>query len=156
MRVLVINPNSSVAVTDGIADALAPLGAQFDVVRQEGGPETIRTDEHVAEAAAPLAARIAGAQADGYIIGLALSRCQSAPFPDISNGSRRWAAWTGWSRSCLCWTFPPKRPVVTLRSIVICARLARRYAIAVPALLFSVVREWPKSQRSFRTTSASR
>ncbi|MDR6308163.1 aspartate/glutamate racemase family protein [Pacificitalea manganoxidans] len=79
MRVLVINPNSSVAVTDGIADALAPLGAQFDVVRQEGGPETIRTDEHVAEAAEPLAARIAGAQADGYIIA-----CFSDPGLDLA------------------------------------------------------------------------
>lgn len=79
MRVLVINPNSSVAVTDGIAEALLPLGPHFDVVLQEDGPETIRTDDHVAEAAEPLAARIADAQADGYIIA-----CFSDPGLDLA------------------------------------------------------------------------
>ncbi|WP_252737480.1 aspartate/glutamate racemase family protein [Citreicella sp. C3M06] len=79
MRVLVINPNSSVAVTEGIAEALAPLGPQFEVVRQEDGPETIRTDDHVAEAAEPLAVRISGAQADGFIIA-----CFSDPGLDLA------------------------------------------------------------------------
>ena len=67
MRILVINPNSSEAVTQGIAEALAPLGDVFDVVRRADGPEMIRTDEDVARAAQAFATRVAGEQADGYI-----------------------------------------------------------------------------------------
>lgn len=67
MRILVINPNSSEAVTQGIAEALAPLGDVFDVVRRADGPETIRSDEDVARAAQAFAIRVASERADGYI-----------------------------------------------------------------------------------------
>ncbi|MGE0845254.1 MAG: aspartate/glutamate racemase family protein [Flavobacteriaceae bacterium] len=50
MPILVVNPNSSVPVTRSIAEALAPLGDMFEVIRRADGPETIRTDEDVAAA----------------------------------------------------------------------------------------------------------
>ncbi|MXN17791.1 Asp/Glu/hydantoin racemase [Pseudooceanicola sp. GBMRC 2024] len=68
MRILVINPNSSATVTEGIAEALAPLDATFTVICRPDGPETIRTDQHVAEAAPDMAALVAAhPDQDGYI-----------------------------------------------------------------------------------------
>lgn len=79
MRVLVVNPNSSLEVTEGIASALRPLGNIFDVVRQERGPATIRTDEDVATAAEAFASCIASENADGYI-----TACFSDPGLDLA------------------------------------------------------------------------
>ncbi|WP_417720205.1 aspartate/glutamate racemase family protein [Salipiger sp.] len=57
--ILFINPNSSRRVTDGMAEALAPLAPAwapgFECLRLEDGPPTIATDLHVAEAAVGLA-----------------------------------------------------------------------------------------------------
>lgn len=49
-RILVINPNSTEVVTDGIRAGLAGLNAgaaQIDCVTLEGGPPGIETDEHI-------------------------------------------------------------------------------------------------------------
>ncbi|WP_240989624.1 aspartate/glutamate racemase family protein [Salipiger mangrovisoli] len=79
MRVLVVNPNSSREVTEGIASALLPLGPVFEVVCRADGPETIRTDEDVAEAGKAFARRIATEAADGFI-----TACFSDPGLDLA------------------------------------------------------------------------
>ena len=79
MRVLVVNPNSTFDVTEGIASALLPLGPVFKVVCREDGPETIRIDEDVAEAGEAFAHRIATEEADGYI-----TACFSDPGLDLA------------------------------------------------------------------------
>ena len=52
--ILVINPNSSVAVTEAISTAIEPLslrqGPVFETMRVEKGPSTIATAEHAAKA----------------------------------------------------------------------------------------------------------
>lgn len=79
-KIIVINPNSSAAVTRGIAAALAPLGDHFEVLRREDGPETIRTDQDVAEAAEAFAARAAlHPEAAGFI-----TACFSDPGLDLA------------------------------------------------------------------------
>lgn len=49
-KVLVVNPNSSAVVTQGIAAALAPLGDCFEVIDLPESPATIASDEDVARA----------------------------------------------------------------------------------------------------------
>lgn len=82
MRVLVVNPNSSVPVTRSIAEALAPLGDMFEVIRRADGPETIRTDEDVAAAGLAFL-EIAEARPDaaGFI-----TACFSDPGLDLARG----------------------------------------------------------------------
>lgn len=57
--ILFINPNSSRAVTQAIADAIAPLtppkGLTFETIRVAHGPETIATQAHSAQAALDVA-----------------------------------------------------------------------------------------------------
>ncbi|MDH2328937.1 aspartate/glutamate racemase family protein [Cereibacter sp. SYSU M97828] len=48
--ILVINPNSSEGVTQGLRDALAPYGPSFDCVTLAGSPATIASAEDVARA----------------------------------------------------------------------------------------------------------
>lgn len=48
--ILVINPNSSQGVTDGLATALAPYGPYFNCVTVPESPATIATNEDVARA----------------------------------------------------------------------------------------------------------
>lgn len=68
-RILIINPNSSAAVTRGIAEALAGWpGARFDVIDQPAAPATIASDADVARSGVMLAERIAGEPADAYVI----------------------------------------------------------------------------------------
>jgi len=80
MRILVVNPNSSVEVTRGISKALAPLGNTFDVTCLPQSPKTIRTDDDVmvaGQAFADLAA--SNADAAGFIIA-----CFSDPGLDMA------------------------------------------------------------------------
>jgi allantoin racemase len=61
MRILVINPNATQAVTDGISVAVEPLraaGVAIDCVTLSDGPPGIESDAHVAEAALSVRARI--------------------------------------------------------------------------------------------------
>ena len=55
-RILVINPNSTQAVTNGIDEALNPFrfsnGPSFDCITIETGPPGIATQSHVDDAAA--------------------------------------------------------------------------------------------------------
>jgi len=83
MRVLVVNPNSSLEVTKGIAAALVPFGADFDVVRRADGPETISTDADVAEAAEAFAAYVAAEAATGAADGF-ITACFSDPGLDLA------------------------------------------------------------------------
>jgi len=48
--ILVINPNSSQGVTDGLSAALAPYGANFECITIPESPATIATNEDVARA----------------------------------------------------------------------------------------------------------
>ncbi len=68
MSILVYNPNSSATVTRAIADALAPLGAYFDVTRNAEGPATIRTDEDVRVAGNAFLPHAQASDCDGFII----------------------------------------------------------------------------------------
>ncbi|SDD04091.1 aspartate/glutamate racemase family protein [Belnapia rosea] len=69
-RILVINPNSSLSCTQGIAAALAPFGAlgRFEVVRLEDGPPAIASwrDWHVV--AEPLCRLVEREAAATYVI----------------------------------------------------------------------------------------
>lgn len=58
--IVVINPNSNQAVTDGLADALAPFGAgcRIDCVTLTEGPFGIESQRHVDQVVLPLAALI--------------------------------------------------------------------------------------------------
>jgi Asp/Glu/hydantoin racemase len=84
-RILVINPNSSRVVTDGLHTALAGFqGAAFDCVDIPESPATIMTEEDVARAGLRVAERImaeAGdaAAADAYVIA-----CFSDPGLDLA------------------------------------------------------------------------
>lgn len=67
-RILVINPNSTVAVTEGIDRALEPLripgGPQFECVTLAEGPPGIQTQRDVDGVIGPLGRLIAGRDAD--------------------------------------------------------------------------------------------
>lgn len=81
-RILVINPNSSTAVTEGLREALAPFEGpvRFDCIEIAESPATIFTEEDVARAGLGVAERIRqNPGADGYIIG-----CFSDPGLDLA------------------------------------------------------------------------
>lgn len=74
VRVLVVNPNSSQSVTDGIDAALAPLrregGPRLDCVTLAEGPPGIQSERDVSDVAAPLC-RLAAreeAETDAFVI----------------------------------------------------------------------------------------
>jgi Asp/Glu/hydantoin racemase len=72
-RILVVNPNSNEAVTEGIADALAPItfqdGPEIDCVTLHEGPYGIETQEHVESVALPLRRLVAGSNdVDAFVI----------------------------------------------------------------------------------------
>jgi allantoin racemase len=71
-RILVINPNSNQAVTDGLAEALAPLtfsdGPEVVCRTLEEGPYGIESQADVDGVAMPLARMVAREEADAYVI----------------------------------------------------------------------------------------
>ena len=71
-RILVINPNSSLSCTDGIAAAIAPFAApglpRFDVMRIAEGPPAIVTWRDWYGIAEPLCRVVETEKADAYII----------------------------------------------------------------------------------------
>jgi Asp/Glu/hydantoin racemase len=71
-RILVINPNSNQAVTDGLAEALAPLmfenGPEIVCRTLEEGPYGIESQADVDGVAMPLARMVAREEADAYVI----------------------------------------------------------------------------------------
>lgn len=82
-RILVVNPNSSTAVTAAIAEALAPLGPHFEVIGDAAGPATIRTDGDVALAGQAFARRVtASAGARGFV-----TACFSDPGLDLARAA---------------------------------------------------------------------
>ena len=74
MRIVVLNPNSTEAVTEGIATALDPLrfegGPAFVCETLREGPPGIESDAHVQAVAAPIARFVASKEdaADAFII----------------------------------------------------------------------------------------
>ena len=62
MRILVINPNSTEAVTRGIDEAVEPLrmagGPAIDCVTLKEGPPGIETQAHVESVVAPISATV--------------------------------------------------------------------------------------------------
>lgn len=87
MRIVVINPNSTTEVTDGISAALEPLrvasGPTIECVTLDEGPPAIETDAHVAEVAEPLVERMqheaVGGPVDAFVIA-----CYSDPGIDLA------------------------------------------------------------------------
>ena len=88
--ILVINPNSTESVTDGISAALAPLrfidGPEITCVTLRQGPPAIESDADVAAVVEPLCALIEAADAEAFVIacysdpGLAEARrCTNSP-----------------------------------------------------------------------------
>ncbi|MDB5373669.1 MAG: Asp/Glu racemase [Belnapia sp.] len=67
-RILVINPNSSIPCTEGIAAALAPLGPHFRVIRLAEGPPAIATWRHWFQVAEPLCQVVEREAAAAYVI----------------------------------------------------------------------------------------
>ena len=71
-RILVINPNSSVTVTDDMARALDGFrldgGPVIDCMTLAEGPPGIETQRHVDEVVAPLCRVIEGEKADAFVI----------------------------------------------------------------------------------------
>jgi Asp/Glu/hydantoin racemase len=71
-RVLVVNPNSSVAVTERIEACVAPLqrvgDIRIDVVRLPEGPPGIQCQRDVEQVVQPLLARIEAEKADANVI----------------------------------------------------------------------------------------
>ena len=71
-RILVINPNSSLSCTDGIATAIAPFAApglpRFDVMRIAEGPPAIVTWRDWYGIAEPLCRVVETEKADAYVI----------------------------------------------------------------------------------------
>lgn len=71
-RILVINPNSTDAVTQGIHDACAPLritgGPAIECVTLAEGPPGIETQQHVDSVVEPLLRRIRENDASAYVI----------------------------------------------------------------------------------------
>lgn len=72
-RILVINPNSSLSCTDGIATAIAPFAApglpRLDVMRIADGPPAIVTWRDWYGIAEPLCRVVESEPADAYVIG---------------------------------------------------------------------------------------
>ncbi len=73
-RILVINPNSTVAVTEDIDRALAPLrfqgGPEIECLTLAEGPPGIETQEHVDSVVAPIRRRVEAedARAAAFVI----------------------------------------------------------------------------------------
>ncbi|HEY8250766.1 MAG TPA: aspartate/glutamate racemase family protein [Burkholderiales bacterium] len=71
-RILVINPNSTEAVTRGIDEACAPLrmpgGPQIECATLKDGPPGIETQQHVDSVISPLIKKIASTDASAYVI----------------------------------------------------------------------------------------
>ena len=71
-RILVINPNSNEAVTEGLWQALTvftrPGGPQIDCETLNDGPFGVETQEHVEAVALPLRRRVEKADADAFVI----------------------------------------------------------------------------------------
>jgi len=71
-KIVVINPNSTVAVTEGISDALDGLrfedGPRVECVTLPEGPPAIETDAHVRDVVGPLCARLEAEQADAFVL----------------------------------------------------------------------------------------
>jgi allantoin racemase len=72
-RILVVNPNSNEAVTQGLADALAPVqfadGPRIECRTLEEGPYGIETQEHVETVTLPLRNLVAGSNGvDAFVI----------------------------------------------------------------------------------------
>ena len=67
-RILVINPNSTQAVTDGIDRAMEPLrmsgGPAIECVTLKEGPPGIETQAHVESVVAPISAAVKGRDND--------------------------------------------------------------------------------------------
>ena len=70
--ILVINPNSTVAVTDGIDAALEPLrmsgGPAIKCATLKEGPPAIETQEHVSAVIEPLCERMGSDTANAFVI----------------------------------------------------------------------------------------
>ncbi|KAA2317224.1 Asp/Glu/hydantoin racemase [Pseudooceanicola sediminis] len=84
--ILIINPNSSTEVTQGIAQAVAPLapaGVRFAVEDLPDGPATISSEEDVARAGLGFAARVGQGGADAYV-----SACFSDPGLDLARAAQ--------------------------------------------------------------------
>jgi len=71
-RILVINPNSTEAVTRGIDEACAPLrmpgGPQIECATLKEGPPGIETQQHVDSVVSPMVKKIASTDASAYVI----------------------------------------------------------------------------------------
>lgn len=72
-RILVVNPNSNEVVTQGLADALAPVrfadGPQIACMTLKEGPYGIETQEHVESVTLPLRKLVAGSNdVDAFVI----------------------------------------------------------------------------------------
>ena len=74
-RILIINPNASVACSDGISAAVAPFrlpgGPELDVVTTPDGPPAIYSWADWHAAVAPVCRRIAAESADVYVVACA-------------------------------------------------------------------------------------
>ena len=74
-RILIINPNASVACSDGISAAVAPFrlpgGPELDVVTTPDGPPAIYSWADWHAAVAPVCRRIAAEPADVYVVACA-------------------------------------------------------------------------------------
>ena len=86
--ILVINPNSTCAVTDGLDAAVAPLrmsgGPAIDCATLKQGPPAIETKEHVNAVVEPLCEHIDAAKADAFVIA-----CYSDPGLDAARQRSR-------------------------------------------------------------------
>ena len=71
-RIVIVNPNSTVAVTEGISAAVddlrRPEGPTIDCVTLEEGPPAIETQAHIDGVVAPLLARLEREAADAAVI----------------------------------------------------------------------------------------
>jgi allantoin racemase len=80
LPIVIINPNSTEAVTEGMREAVAPLsqptGPRLECVTLESGPPGIETDAHVADAVEPICDLVRARQgsASAFVIG-----CYSDP-----------------------------------------------------------------------------
>lgn len=81
-RILIINPNSSLSCTAGIAAAVAGFAAPVDVVRLPGGPPAIVTWRDWFSVVEPLCRLIETERAGAYIIG-----CVSDPGLDAARAT---------------------------------------------------------------------
>lgn len=84
--ILIVNPNSSVEVTQGIAAsvrALAPAGVRFVVEDLAEGPLTIASEEDVARAGLGFADRVQQRPAEAYV-----SACFSDPGIDLARAAQ--------------------------------------------------------------------